>query len=607
MRDERAGAGSTSTRLPAALRALRHRDYRLFFGGQLVSLSGTWMQSVAQAWLVYRLTGSAVLLGFVSFSGQIPVFMLAPLGGAAADRYPRRRILIFTQAASMVLALALAALTLGGAVRVWHVFTLAAMVGVVNAFDIPARQSFVVDMVGKEDLVNAIALNSSMFNGARIVGPAVAGLLVAAVGEGWCFFANGVSYAAVIAGLALMRVGRVARARPPGSAFERIRAGFRFVARTGPVRALMLLLGLVSLTGMPYAVLMPIFADRILGGGPGGLGLLMGASGAGALTGAVVLASRRSVRGLGRWVAWASAAFGVSLILFSMSRSFWLSAALLVPAGFSMIVQMASSNTLIQSMVPDELRGRVMAVHSMMFMGMAPVGALLAGALAGRLGAPLTVALGGAACVAGAALFWRRIPLHRGEARRLIVAQQMSGGTPPEEVTDSPESVSGSGFRVSSSRQKRRAAGGRELGDGAVERDAVNDRHPRRVLRALDDLLRHLAVLGRVFEPHAPLPEVHQDLVDGEAVQPGRERRVAAEHPGLAQELDEDLLREVFGLGLVLHHAQAQAVDAPVVLPVELLVGRRVAGRGPLRQLVVGRARRLHFRRRFDPDRRPLS
>ncbi len=425
------------------MRALRHRNYQLFFGGQLVSLSGTWMQSVAQAWLIYRLTGSAVLLGLVSFSGQIPVFLLAPFGGALADRMERRRILVATQTAAMVFTSLLAALTLFGAVREWHVFVVAALLGVANAFDIPARQAFVVDMVGKEDLVNAIALNSSMFNGARIIGPAIAGVLITAVGEGWCFFANAVSYTAVIAGLLLMKVTVSARPRVAGSAFEKIREGFVFVGRTGPVRALMLLLGLVSLMGMPYAVLMPIFADRILHGGPRGLGILMGASGLGALSGAVALATRKGIQGLGRWVAFASAGFGAGLIMFSMSRSFWLSAALLVPTGFSMMVQMASSNTLIQSMVPDELRGRVMAVYSMMFMGMAPLGALLAGTLAGRLGAPLTVAVGGAACIVGASLFWLRLPMLRGEARQLIIAQQMSGGSPPDEVTDTPNLTTG--------------------------------------------------------------------------------------------------------------------------------------------------------------------
>jgi MFS family permease len=400
------------------------------------------MQSVAQGWLVYRLTGSAVLLGLVSFSGQIPVFLLAPLGGALADRRPRRSILIATQTCAMLLTFALATLTLTGHVREWHIFVVAALLGVVNAFDIPARQSFVIDMVGKEDLVNAIALNSSMFNGARIVGPAIAGVLITAIGEGWCFLANALSYTAVIAGLLSMRVAASVRQDGGGSAIEKIREGFVFVGRNGPVRALMLLLGIVSLTGMPYAVLMPIFADRILGGGPSGLGILMGASGLGALLGAVALATRKGIQGLGRWVAFASAGFGTGLILFSLSHSFWLSAALLVPTGFSLIVQMASSNTLVQSMVPDELRGRVMAVYSMMFMGMAPVGALLAGTLAGRLGAPLTVALGGAVCILAASLFALRLPRLRGAARQLIIAQQMSGGSPPEEMT-APPTLSG--------------------------------------------------------------------------------------------------------------------------------------------------------------------
>jgi MFS family permease len=424
--------------MPAVLRALRHRNYQLFFGGQLISLTGTWMQSVAQSWLIYRLTGSAVLLGFVSFSSQIPVFLLAPFGGAVADKYRRHRILVATQTAAMLLASVLAALTLANRVAEWHIFALAAMLGIVNAFDIPARQAFVVDMVGKEDLINAIALNSSMFNGARIVGPAVAGLLVAAIGEGWCFFVNALSYVAVIAGLLLMKVAHTARPQTGGSAIEKIKEGFRFVGGTGPVRALMLLLGLVSLMGMPYAVLMPIFADQILHGGPRGLGILMGASGLGALLGAVTLAARKGLRGLGRWIAFSSAGFGACIILFSSSRSFWLSAALLVPAGFSMMVQMASSNTLVQSMVPDELRGRVMAVYSMMFMGMAPLGALLAGTLAGRLGAPLTVAVGGAACIVGAGLFRLRLPVLRDEAWQLIIAQQMSGGSPPEEMTGAP-------------------------------------------------------------------------------------------------------------------------------------------------------------------------
>jgi MFS family permease len=420
--------------VPSLLRALRHRNYRLFFGGQLVSLIGTWMQSVAQSWLVYRLTGSSLLLGLVGFSSQLPVFFLAPVGGAVADRRSRHRILLATQGASMLLALALAALTLTGRVRVAHIFAFSASLGVVNAFDIPTRQSFVVEMVGREDLPNAIALNSSMFNGARILGPAVAGVLVGAIGEGWCFLANGVSFLAVLAGLLAMRVApRPAPARR-ASALREAAEGFRFVARTRAIRALLLLLGLVSVTAMPYAVLMPIFADRILRGGASGLGLLMGASGVGALIGALTLAVRRGLRGLGGWVAASCAAFGVSLVLFSMSRSFWLSALLLVPVGFSMMVQMAGSNTLIQAMVPDALRGRVMAVYSMMFMGMAPLGALLAGWLAARIGAPATVAAGGACCVVGAGVFSTRLPGLRAEARELVIAQQMAGADPPGEL-----------------------------------------------------------------------------------------------------------------------------------------------------------------------------
>jgi MFS family permease len=417
------------------LRALRHRNYRLFFGGQLISLIGTWMQMVAQSWLVYRLTGSAVLLGFVGFSSQIPVFLLAPVGGAAADRYRRHRILIVTQTAAMLLAFVLAGLTLTGLVRVWQIFILAAFLGVVNAFDIPTRQAFVVDMVGREDLVNAIALNSSMINGARIVGPAVAGVLVASVGEGWCFFINAVSYLAVIAGLLLMRLTVRTRIPLPGPALAGIVEGFRYVRHTRPIRTLLLLLGLVSLTGMPYAVLMPIFADRILHGGARALGLLMGASGLGALAGALTLATRQGIRGLGRWVALAALGFGASLVLFSWSRTFWLSAALLLPVGFCMIIEMASSNTLIQSLVSDRLRGRVMAVYSMLFMGMAPFGSLLAGALASRLGAPATVALGGAVCIIGAAVFGWHLPALRQEARQMIVAQQAAGGEPAEDVT----------------------------------------------------------------------------------------------------------------------------------------------------------------------------
>ena len=444
-----AQAASRKLNWQAAGRALRHRNFQLFFSGQLISLIGTWMQTVAQSWLVYRLTGSGLLLGSVGFASQIPVFLVAPLGGIAADRGNRQRIVIATQVASMILAFALAALTLTHRVQVWHIFVLAALLGVVNAFDIPGRQAFLVDMVGKDDLMNAIALNSSMFNGARVIGPAVAGVLVARLGEGWCFFANAVSYIAVIIGLLLMKVHAPAKASLHSSPMEHIIEGFQFVSRTAPIRALLILLGLVSVTGMPYVVLMPIFADRILrnGGqefatligshdlGAVRLGILMGAAGVGALLGALTLAVRSGVKGLGRWITNCCAGFGISLILFAFSKSFWLSVSLLLPAGYFIMLQMASSNTLIQVMVPDALRGRAMAVYSMMFMGMAPVGALLGGALSDRLGAPWTVAIGGFASVMGAWWFSVQLPKIRVEARQLIIAQAMAGGEPAEEMT----------------------------------------------------------------------------------------------------------------------------------------------------------------------------
>lgn len=420
---------SAEKRLPNTFRALRHRNFQLFFAGQFVSLTGTWMQSVAQSWLVYQMTGSVVLLGMIGFAGQIPVFLIAPFGGVVADRFDRRKILVITQSCAMLTAFVLAILTLTGNIQVWHLFVLALCFGLANAFDIPTRQAFVSDMVAREDLLNAIALNSSMFNGARIVGPAIAGITVAAVGEGWCFFVNAISYLAVITGILLMKITPVIRERK-GTTLSNIAEGFKFVTTNAPIRGLLLLLGLISLMGMPYAVLMPIFAREILGGSSDTLGYLMGASGMGALTAALILASRKEVFGLGRWVAVTSGTFGIALILFSFSNNFWLSLLILVPVGFSMMTQMSSSNTLIQAMVPDELRGRVMSVYSMMFMGMAPLGALLAGTLAGILGAPNTVALGGAVCIVGSIIFSLRLPKLQKQGRKMIVAMQMVGGVP---------------------------------------------------------------------------------------------------------------------------------------------------------------------------------
>jgi MFS family permease len=415
------------SRFQDMVRSLRHRNFQLFFGGQLISLIGTWMDNVAEAWLVYRLTHSSLLLGITAFAGQIPVFLLAPIGGVVA-----------TQTMSMALASILAFLTLTKRVTVVDVITLAALLGAVNAFDIPARQAFLVDMVGREDLMNAIALNSSMFNGARVVGPSIAGILVAKIGEGWCFFANAVSYIAVIAGLLMMVIERKNLAKQQAiSPWEHVVEGFRFVRNAAPIRAILMLLGLVSVVGMPYTVLMPIFASQVLHGNADTLGVLMGATGIGALCGALLLASRTKVHGLGRWIFVACCGFGAFLILFSLSHWYVVSVAMLVPVGFCMMVQMASSNTLIQAMVPDELRGRTMAVYSMVFMGVAPLGALIAGALADRITAPWTVALGGAVAILGGALFARHLPKIRVEARRLIVAQGLAAGEPAQELNAS--------------------------------------------------------------------------------------------------------------------------------------------------------------------------
>lgn len=430
-----AQAAEQQLHLRGMLRSLRHRNFQLFFGGQMISLIGTWMQNIAQAWLVYRLTNSAFLLGLVGFAGQIPVFLCAPIGGMVADRWNRHRVVIGTQTASMILAFILAALTLLRIVTVWEIMVLAMLLGMVNSFDIPARQSFLIDMVGREDLMNAIALNSSMFNGARVIGPAIAGLLVAWIGEGWCFFANAVSYIAVIAGLLAMRLGPLRRSVTEAPPLEHIAEGFRYVRQTAPIRALLLLIGLVSLVAVPYSVLMPIFADKVLHGGSRALGLLMGATGIGALLGALTLATRHGVHGLGRWVGLSAMGFGASLILFSMSRWFFVSLILLVPVGYSVMLQMSSTNTLIQTMVPDDLRGRAMSAYTMMFMGMMPLGSLLTGAMAQRIGAPWTVAIGGCGAILGAALFLRKLPSLRYEARKLIKAQAIAEAEQVAEIS----------------------------------------------------------------------------------------------------------------------------------------------------------------------------
>jgi|SRR5579864_1378480 len=420
------------SRLPAAFRSLKHRNFRLFFGGQLISLVGTWMQTIAQSWLIYRLTGSSVLLGLLGFVSQIPIFLLSPIGGLTADRWPRQRVVIATQVSSMVLAFLLAALTFAGRIRVWEIIVLATLLGVVNAFDVPARQSFLIEMVGREDLLNAIALNSSMFNGARVAGPAVAGLLVAHIGEAWCFFLNGVSYFAVIAGLLMMRIEKLLSVHDGSSPIEKLREGLRFVRHAKPIRTLLILLGVASFAALPFSVLVPIFADRILHGGASAYGNLMGAVGVGAMFGAFVLAMRQQLRGLGNIVAYSAIGLGVSVTLFGMSRWYWASIVTLGLSGFAMMLQFTSTNTLIQAMVPDQLRGRVMSLYSMMFLGMTPLGSLVAGTMAEHIGAPITVALGGLISLAAGVVFARKWPSMRAPARELVAAQGMMQPPPPE-------------------------------------------------------------------------------------------------------------------------------------------------------------------------------
>lgn len=404
------------------LRALRHRNYRLFFGGQGISLIGTWMTRVATGWLVYRLTGSAFLLGLVSFAGQIPILFLGPFAGVWVDRWNRHRVLIVTQILSMVESFALAGLALAGIITVTEVILLNLFQGAVNAFDMPARQAFLVEMVeDHEDIGNAIALNSSLVNAARLIGPSIAGLIIAVVGEGYCFLIDGISYIAVIISLFAMIVAVHAHAREQESVMSELREGWDYVRGFKPIWSILLLLALISLVGMPYTALMPIFAGRILHGGANTLGFLMGAVGVGALIGAFRLAARKSVLGLGRLLPITAAGFGASLIAFASSRQQWLSLLLLVITGYCFMQQMASSNTILQTIVENKKRGRVMSFYAMSFQGVAPFGSLIAGAAASRIGAPYTLMFGGALCVAGAGLFAMRLPALRQLIRPIYI------------------------------------------------------------------------------------------------------------------------------------------------------------------------------------------
>lgn len=425
-------ASSSRLGLKFFLRALRHRNYRLFFAGQGVSLIGTWLSRAATSWLVYRLTDSAMLLGILGFAGMIPMFFLAPVGGALVDRWDRHRILVTTQTLSMLQSFTLAALALTNVITVGHIIALSIFQGLVNAVDMPARQSYVIDLVeGAEDLPNAIALNSSMFNAARLVGPAVGGILIASVGEGYCFLIDGFSYLAVVGSLLAMHVRpQVPKARSM-RVLRGVQEGMAYAFGFAPIRAILMLIAVVSLLGMPHAVLMPVFARDVLGGGPSTLGFLMASSGVGALLGAVYLASRNTVRGLGRVIATMSGLAGLSLAAFSQSRVLWLSFPLMACVGFGILVMTASSNTVLQTVVDDDKRGRIMSLYAVAFLGVTPIGSLLAGALARAFGAPLTVLVGGLGCLVASIVFYQKLPA----LREQVIPVYVEKGIIPEVAT----------------------------------------------------------------------------------------------------------------------------------------------------------------------------
>jgi MFS family permease len=403
-------------------RALRHRNYRLFFTGQSLSLIGTWITRVATSWLVYRLTGSELLLGLVGFGGQVPTMILAPFTGVLVDRWDRQRLLVVTQVLTMVQTATLAALTLQDLITIRWLLALQVVQGVINAFDTPARQTFVVEMVeDRADLANAIALNSAMVNGSRIIGPSIGGALIAVVGEGWCFVVDAVSYLFVIASLLMMRVKRTGADRVESRLLEELRDGFAYVRSSQPIRAALLVLAVVSMMAMPYTVLMPAFVKDVLHGGPSTLGLLMTASGAGALAGGVYLAWRSSVVGLGRVVMYATLAFGAGLLAFAFADTFVLALLVLPIVGGAFMVQMAATNTVLQTLVDDRMRGRVMAFYTMAFFGTAPIGSLLAGVAADRFGSRATIAVGGVACIAAGVWLAARLASLRAIVRPIYV------------------------------------------------------------------------------------------------------------------------------------------------------------------------------------------
>jgi len=415
---------NNKTALTQIFSSLRSRNYRLYFFGQCISLIGTWMQQVALSWMIYRLTGSVLLLGTVAFVAQIPSFLISPFAGVFTDRFERRRILLFTQAMFMLEALALAFLSLSGLIQVWHIFAFAMFVGIVGSFDAPARQSMIVELVDrKEDLSNAIALNSAMFNSARLIGPSVAGILIALVGEGYCFLINGLSYIAVIGALLMMRITTVQKSKGQKNIFADFVEGFRYCYRFFPIRALLMMVTLLSLFGQPFMVLVPAFAKDVLGGDSHTQGFILSSVGAGALMAAIYLAARKSVLGLGKVVSLTGVIFGLGLAAISLTNVHWLVFVLLVPTGFGMVAMLASCNTLLQTLTDDDKRGRVMGFYVMAMMGLAPFGSLLYGMVAEWVGVQHTLLVGGIICMAGALYFEHWRPVVRRMARRVQVQE----------------------------------------------------------------------------------------------------------------------------------------------------------------------------------------
>jgi MFS family permease len=400
-------------------RALQHRNFRLFFGGQSISLVGTWITRVATSWLVYRLTGSELLLGVAGFAGQIPTLIITPFAGVLVDRHDRRRILLWTQVGSLLQSALLAVLVFTGVITVKQIIWLQVIQGIINAFDTPARQAFVSEMVeDRRDLPNAIALNSSMVNGTRIIGPSIGGVLIAAFGEGWCFAIDAISYVAVIASILAMRVApRVRHETAEMHLLEELHHGWKYVLHSVPIRSALLLVAIISTAGTPYTVLMPAIAAQVLHGGPNTLGLLMTATGVGALSGALYLAQRESVRGLGRIIMWASVVFGVGLVIFSLTTSLWLAFLVLGISGCGFMIHLAATNTMLQTIVEERLRGRVMSFYTMAFFGTVPIGSLVGGFMADRYGVMTTVLASGIVCLAGSAWFAYKLPAIRAVIR----------------------------------------------------------------------------------------------------------------------------------------------------------------------------------------------